>query len=122
MASVESQITAAATTISENIAELAGNRKLMSKNIIKQLRDLTEGVIVRLHTRSRSTLYDHAAIKAGTAWIGSSGKKFNFLHRFHKLLQQSESHYTFDGDLSERLMLKYYEYLLRIRTMLRDEC
>lgn len=122
MASVDSQITSAATTISENITELAGNRKLMSKNIIKQLRDLTEGVIVRVHTKSGLTVYDHDAIKAGTAWIGSSGKKFNFLHRFHKLLQQSESHYTFDGDVSERLMLKYYEYLLRIRSMLRDEC
>lgn len=122
MATVDSQITSAATTISENITELAGNRKLMSKNIIKQLRDLTEGVIVRVHTKSGSTAYDHDAIKAGTAWIGSSGKQFNFLHRFHKLLQQSESHYTFDGDVSERLMLKYYEYLLRIRNLLRDEC
>lgn len=122
MATVDSQIASAATTIAENITELAGNRKLMSKNIIKQLRDLTEGVIVRVHTKSGSTTYNHDAIKAGTAWIGSSGKKFNFLHRFHKLLQQSESHYTFDGDVSERLMLKYYEYLLRIRNLLRDEC
>lgn len=121
MVSVRSQIVSAATTISENIEELAGNRKLMSKNIIKQLRDLTEGVIVRAHTKSDDTTYDHDAIKAGTSWIGSAGKKFNFLHRFHKLLQQSESHYTFDGDVSERLMLKYYTYLLRIRALLRDE-
>jgi hypothetical protein len=121
MASVQNQIVSAATTISENIEELAGNRKLMSKNVIKQLRDLTEGVIVRAHTQSDDTTYDHDAIKAGTSWIGSSGKKFNFLHRFHKLLQQSESHYTFDGDVSERLMLKYYTYLLRIRTLLGDE-
>ena len=121
MATVRSQVTSAATTISENIEALAGNRQLMSKNIIKQLRDLTEGVIVRAHTKSDTTTYDHDAIKAGTAWIGSSGKKFNFLHKFHKLLQQSESHYTFDGDVSERLMLKYYVYLLRIRTLLREE-
>lgn len=122
MATVRSQITSAATTISENIEALAGNRKLMSKNIIKQLRDLTEGVIVRMHEKSDSATYDHDAIKAGTSWIGSSGKKFNFLHEFHKLLQQSESHYTFNGDVSERLMLKYYVYLLQIRTLLRDEC
>lgn len=122
MATVQNQITSAAATISENIEALAGNRKLMSKNIIKQLRDLTEGVVVRVHTGSDSTLYDYDAIKAATYWVGSSGKKFNFLHRFHKLLQQSESHYTFDGDVSERLMLKYYVYLLRIRTLLRDDC
>lgn len=122
MASVDQQITSAAATISENIVALAGDRKLMSKNIIKQLRDLTEGVIVRLHSRSGEAIYDHDAIRAATAWIGSSGKSFNFLHRFHKLLQQSESHYTFDGDVSERLMIKYYAYLLRIRSLLKDEC
>lgn len=121
MASVRRQIASASTTISENIEELADNRKLMSKNVIKELRDLTEGVIVRAHTKSDDTTYDHGAIKAGASWIGSSGKKFNFLHRFHKLLQQSESRSTFDGDVSERLMLKYYTYLLRIRALLGDE-
>ena len=122
MATVDNQIMAAATTISENIAVLAGDRKLMSKNIIKQLRDLTEGVIVRVHTGSGTATYDYDAIKTATAWVGSSGKKLNFLHRFHKLLQQSESHYTFDGDVSERLMLKYYEYLLRMRELLLNDC
>jgi hypothetical protein len=121
MASVDAQIMAAATTISQNIVELAGNRNLMSKNIIKQLRDLTEGVIVRFHTGSGATEFDYDAIKAGTAWIGSA-QRLSFLHRFHKVLQQGESHYTFDGDVSERLMLKYYEYLLRIRYLLRHEC
>lgn len=121
MATVEDQIMAASTTISENISVLAGNRNLMSKNIIKQLRDLAEGAIVRAHTNSPSATYDYDAIKAGTSWVGSTGKKFNFLHRFHKLLQQSESHYTFDGDVSERLMLKYYVFLLRTRTLLANE-
>lgn len=27
-----------------------------------------------------------------------------------------------DGDASERLMLKYYEYLQRIRTLLKNSC
>ena len=121
MASIDSQIVSASATISENITALAGNRKLMSKNVLKQLRDLTEGVIVRSHTKDGTATYDYDSIKAGVAWVGSSSKKFNFLHRFYKLLQQSESHYTFDGDVSERLMLKYYEYLLRIRILLHDE-
>lgn len=121
MATVEEQIRSAATTISENITELAGNRKLMSKNIIKQLRDLTEGVIVRAHTGSATATYDQRAIEAGTGWVGSSDRRFSFLHRFHKLLQQSESHYAFDGDISERLMLKYFATLLRIRELLRTE-
>ena len=43
--------------------------------------------------------------------------KFRLLSRFHNLLQASTSHYTLDGDPSERLMLKYYEYLLRTRDL-----
>ncbi|WP_231600621.1 ATP-dependent RecD-like DNA helicase [Salinibacterium sp. SWN248] len=42
------------------------------------------------------------------------------MNRFYTLLQPSTSHYTFDGDSSERLMLKYYEYLLRVRAFLSD--
>jgi hypothetical protein len=33
------------------------------------------------------------------------------LGKFHDLLKISTSHYTLDGDASERLMLKYYEYI-----------
>ncbi len=36
------------------------------------------------------------------------------------MLQKSVSHYTIDGDGSERLMLKYYEYLLRLKTYLKQ--
>lgn len=37
--------------------------------------------------------------------------------RFHDMLQASVSHYTMGEDPSERLMLKYYEYLLRTRDL-----
>jgi hypothetical protein len=57
----------------------------------------------------------------GLDFVKARGK-LNFLWKFHKLIQISVSHYTVDGDASERLMLKYYEYLLRVRTLLGDEC
>ena len=43
--------------------------------------------------------------------------RLNFVSRFHKLLQISASHYTMGGDPSERLMLKYYDYLHRVRDL-----
>lgn len=43
-----------------------------------------------------------------------------FLYKFHDLLQKSASHYTLDENASERLMLKYYEYLLKIKTFLKE--
>lgn len=46
--------------------------------------------------------------------------KLKFLYKFHELLQISVSHYTLDANTSERLMLKYYEYLLKIKIFLSE--
>ena len=65
--------------------------------------------------------FNYAAVEPGLAFVKSKAR-FNFLGKFHKLIQKSASHYTLDGDASERLMLKYYEYLYRIRSLLQDNC
>ncbi|WP_204369064.1 hypothetical protein [Methylocucumis oryzae] len=44
-----------------------------------------------------------------------------FLRKFHDFLQISTSHYTLEEESSERLMLKYYEYLLRTKAFLKAE-
>lgn len=119
MISVSKQIKNADETICRNIMTLAGQRALLSQNILSQLRNLVEGVAVRLHTGSSDAEFNYAAVEPGLAFVKSKAK-FNFLGKFHKLIQISASHYTLDGDASERLMLKYYEYLYRIRSLLRD--
>ncbi len=43
------------------------------------------------------------------------------MNEFHKLLQITASHYTLNEENSERLMLKYYEYLLKIKKFLKVE-
>ena len=83
------------------------------------MRNLVEGVAVYIHTRRGDTDFDYKFITPALEWVSSQGK-LNFVTRFHKLLQPSVSHYTFDGDTSERLMLRYYEYLLRLRKILHD--
>ncbi len=49
MASVDAQIHSVGATISDTIDALAHDRGLLSRNVIKQLRDLVEAVAVRLH-------------------------------------------------------------------------
>jgi hypothetical protein len=107
--------------ICRNIALLADQRGLLSQNVLSQLRNLVEGVAVRLHLGSSEAAYEYDCIGPAMTYVKSKGK-LNFLGRFHKLLQSSSSHYTLDVDTSERLMLKYYEYLHRIRTLLQDTC
>ena len=121
MTTVSKQIKSADEAICRNIESLANHRALLSLNILSQLRNLVEGVAVLLHTGSPNAEFNYAAIEPGLAFIKSKAK-FNFLGKFHKLIQISASHYTLDGDASERLMLKYYEYLQRIRSLLREKC
>jgi hypothetical protein len=107
--------------ICQNVDSLPDQRSLLSQNILAQLRNLVEGAAVRLHVGSSDVEYNYAAIEPGLTFVRGIAK-YNFLGRFHKLLQNSASHYTLDGDASERLMLKYLEYLHRIRALLQVEC
>ncbi|WP_058956260.1 ATP-dependent DNA helicase [Kocuria rhizophila] len=120
MANVAEHIEAADSVICANIATLHSQRDLLSQNILGQLRNLVEGVAVRLHTGRGDAEYNYDAIEASLSWVKANGR-LNFVTRFHTLLKPSVSHYTFDGDTSERLMLRYYEYMLRLRTLLYDE-
>lgn len=120
MSTVDEQIQSAADAISSNIAALSHDRGLLAQNILGQLRNLVEGVAVRLHAGRPDVEFDYALVGVAIAHVSASAK-LNFLKRFHKLLQISTSHYTMGGDPSERLMLKYYDYLHRIRELARTQ-
>jgi hypothetical protein len=121
MTTVSKQIQSADEAICRNIESLADQRALLSQNILSQLRNLVEGIVVRLHIGSPAAEFNYDAVEPGLAFVKSKAK-FNFLGKFHKLLQKSVSHYSPDEDTSERLMLKYYEYLHRVRSLLQDNC
>ncbi|MFF4060631.1 ATP-dependent RecD-like DNA helicase [Streptomyces sp. NPDC001668] len=121
MTTVYEQIKSADEVICRNIASLTDQRALLSQNVLAQLRNLVEGVSVRLHTGRSDTEFNYAAVESGLIFVKGNAK-LNFLGKFHKLIQMSASHYTLDGDTSERLMLKYYEYLHRIRSLLKESC
>lgn len=120
MTTVAQHIAATDSAICANIAKLTNQRDLLSQNVLSQLRNLVEGVAVQLHTGDGDAEYKYSAIEAALTWVRANGR-LNFVTKFHTLLQPSASHYTFDGDTSERLMLRYYEYMLRLRTLLHDQ-
>lgn len=121
MTTVSKQIQSADEAICRNIELLVGQRALLSQNILAQIRNLVEGVIVRLHKGSPDAEFHYDDVNPALPFIKSNAK-LNFLAKFHKLLQKSVSHYSPDEDASERLMLKYYEHLHRVRSLLQDNC
>ena len=114
MASVYQQVNSANSVICQNISTLTDRRDLLSQNILAQLRNLIEGIAVRIYLGDWNADFRYQDIDYAMQ-SAKSKSKTNFIPKFHSLTQQSSSHFTFDGDNSERLMLKYYEYLVRLK-------
>lgn len=120
MASVEQQVQSADSVICQNIASAVGDRGFFSQNLLAQLRNLVEGLVVWGHLNDRSAEFRYDRVGPALDLVKATAK-FRLLSRFHGLLQASASHYTLDRDPSERLMLKYYEYLLRVRVLAQEQ-
>ena len=117
MATVEQQVQAASEAIDRNIATIKDDRGFLSQNLLQYLRDLVEGLIVWSHVPDPTVTFNYQAQFTDARAAAQGDARFRLLTRFHALLQISVSHYTLDRDPSERLMLKYYEYLLRTRDL-----
>ncbi len=112
-------------TISENICKNIANmedeeRGFHSQNILNNLRNLVEAIAQRIYSEIETIEpNNYHDIEKSLHYVDSKGE-LRFLSRFHDYLQVSVSHYTPDEDSSIRLMLKYYEWLMRIRSYARN--
>lgn len=94
----------------------AEERGFLSQNILNNLRTFVEAISVKA---SGETEYSNDIFKNKAKDFVAARADLRFLSKFHKRLQESKSHYATDEEASERLMLKYYEYLLRIKSFLK---
>jgi len=123
MSKIDEKILIIDKNISQNISRFDDSeRGLLSQNILSQLRNLLELIFLKIYNQKENSNlepnYDN--FKIAEKFVKSIGK-LKFLYKLHNLLQVSASHYTLDENASERLMLKYYEYLLRIKSFLYKE-
>lgn len=93
-------------------------RGLLSQNILSQLRNFIEHISLKAFSNGQDIENSYENIEKANAFVKSRAD-LKFLNRFHKFLQPVASHYTLDEENSERLMLKYYEYLLKIKSYLK---
>lgn len=102
----------------------AFDRGMISRNILSQLRNLVDHISVKTYLKlgKDSVLPDkyYDLIVKGNKFVDSRGQ-YNVLRQFHQFLQISTSHYTFDEENSERLMLKYYVHLWRLRKFVKEK-
>lgn len=121
MLRIDKAILDANGAICDNIAQLgAGDRGLLSQNILGQIRNFVEYIAIKAYSNGQDVNPNDYALNVAALKDMQRRGDLRFLYRFHEMLQKSVSHYTVDKDGSERLMLKYYEHLLKIKLYLKQ--
>lgn len=94
-------------------------RGYVAQDILAQLRNFVEHIMLKVWQHPNDVENTYPNICEAINFVKSRGR-LKFLRRFHDYLQSVASHYTFDEENSERLMLKYYEYLLKTKQYLQQ--
>ncbi|MFA6867134.1 MAG: AAA family ATPase [Clostridia bacterium] len=97
------------------------NRAFVAKKVLEPLRDFVEALSLYVFTKEKSILlnYNYDNIQEGLKYIKNNIDTF-FIFKFHGMLQGSISHYYENENISERLMIKYYEYLILMKKYLKS--
>lgn len=101
--------------ICKNIDKFDGSeRGLLAQNILSQLRNFVEYIALKELANGQDIEINPESIKHAPNQLMPKSKA-GFIRRFHNFLQGVASHYTQTEENSERLMLKYFEILLRLK-------
>jgi len=118
---IDSQIHIIDETICRHIENLDfSGRGAVSQDILSQLRNFVEHIMLKVYANGHDIDNDYANITKAISAVKSRGN-LKMLWKFHDFLQVAASHYTLDEENSERLMLKYYEYLLKVKIFLKSK-
>lgn len=116
------EITNANNAIEDALCRLGSNgRGASSRDALNNLRNLVEHVAVYAVNGQipQGKCYYNAISSALDAM--RKNNKTRFICDLHDLLQRSVSHYTLSEDDSERLMLSYYEGMVRLKSYCNTE-
>lgn len=118
---IDNEIQNINNAICENITLGLPDRGFISRNILAHIRNLVEHVCLKIYAGRdndiENTFENIQNAKKNVFGLG----KYRFLKHFYDYLRISASHYTLDKNNSERLMLKYYEYFIKIKNLLKDD-
>lgn len=91
----------------------------VSQEVLESLRHFVEHILLKVYSNGSDIEDTQENVKAAVKHA-KSNSDLKHLSRFHYFLQVSVSHRALKEQNAERLMLKYYEYLLRVRSFLHD--
>lgn len=117
---INDQIRRSDEAICRHIESLdVSGRGSVSQDILSNLRTFVEHIMFKIYASSNDATYDYQNIEKSICFVKTKGE-LKYIWRFHAYLQIVVSHYTLDPEDSERVMLKYYEFMLKIKKFLKS--
>lgn len=95
------------------------SRGVVSQDILSRLMDFTEHIMLKLYSPLNEIDDSKENITLAIEYA-QTNYELKKLYRFHNFLQTVSINYTLDEDNSERLMLKYYRYLIEIKKLVKE--
>jgi len=118
---IDEQILKSDKVICRHIASIgSATRGEVSQDILAQLRHFVEHIILKVYAHGSDIEDSQQNVKQAVKYA-KNNIELTDISRFHHYLQVSVSHRTLEEDNSERLMLRYYEYLFKIRKFMREK-
>lgn len=96
----------------------SSSRGAISQDILAHLIHLVEQIMLKFYACGKDIEDTDENILAATEFSQTNGE-LKTLYRFRNYLQIVAAHSTLDENASERLMLKYYQYLLETKKLLK---
>lgn len=93
------------------------SRGAISQDILEQLMKFVNHIMLKFYADGKDIPVNEENITKATEY-SQVNSKLKTLYRFRNFLQVVTTQYTLDEDGSERLMLKYYQYLLEAKILL----
>lgn len=93
------------------------SRGAISQDILEQLTKFVNHVMLKFYANGKEIPITAENIAEATEFAQVNSDLYTF-YKFHNYLEVVTTQYTLDEDGSERLMLKYYQYLLEAKNLL----
>ena len=121
MGTIENEIMITDKVICRYLDEIEDStRGIISQDILAHLKNLVEHVMLKYYSPNVDIEDSEENIEKAVEHA-QTDSRLKVLYRFRNYLDIVASHYTLDEDSSERLMLKYYDYMLETKNLLYED-
>lgn len=119
MPTIEESIKKIDSVICKHLDEIENNsRGAISQDILEQLTKFVNHIMLKFYANGQEIPITAENIVKATEFAQVNSDLYT-LYKFHNYLEVVTTQYTLDEDGSERLMLKYYQYLLEAKNLIR---